>query len=291
MDFAIEIEHLTKVFKDFSLNHVSLKIPKGTVVGIIGENGAGKSTLIQSILGIVDSQYDKLTYFGKDFKQNEKNIKEDLAVIFDTTHYDLELTPRWIERILSHTFQNWNHELYQSYLQKFELPYDKKIKLFSRGMKMKLEFAIAFSHDAKILILDEATSGLDPIIRDEILNLIRAFTEDENHTVLISSHITSDLDKIADYIVYLYKGKCIFMQTYDEMNENYGIIHGTKDLLNTLSQDDIVAYIQEPYSISILVKNRQQIQSVFKDLEITRPTIEEIMLFYAKGVKEICQGL
>lgn len=138
-----------------------------------------------------------------------------------------------------------------------------KIKLFSRGMKMKLEFAIAFSHDAKILILDEATSGLDPIIRDEILNLIRAFTEDENHTVLISSHITSDLDKIADYIVYLYKGKCIFMQTYDEMNENYGIIHGTKDLLNTLSQDDIVAYIQEPYSISILVKNRQQIQSVF----------------------------
>ena len=238
MDFAIEIEHLTKVFKDF--------------------------------------------------KQNEKNIKEDLAVIFDTTHYDLELTPRWIERILSHTFQNWNHELYQSYLQKFELPYDKKIKLFSRGMKMKLEFAIAFSHDAKILILDEATSGLDPIIRDEILNLIRAFTEDENHTVLISSHITSDLDKIADYIVYLYKGKCIFMQTYDEMNENYGIIHGTKDLLNTLSQDDIVAYIQEPYSISILVKNRQQIQSVFQDLEITRPTIEEIMLFYAKGVKEIC---
>ena len=288
MDFAIEIEHLTKVFKDFSLNHVSLKIPKGTVVGIIGENGAGTSTLIQSILGIVDSQYDKLTYFGKDFKQNEKNIKEDLAVIFDTTHYDLELTPRWIERILSHTFQNWNHELYQSYLQKFELPYDKKIKLFSRGMKMKLEFAIAFSHDAKILILDEATSGLDPIIRDEILNLIRAFTEDENHTVLISSHITSDLDKIADYIVYLYKGKCIFMQTYDEMNENYGIIHGTKDLLNTLSQDDIVAYIQEPYSISILVKNRQQIQSVFQDLEITRPTIEEIMLFYAKGVKEIC---
>ena len=288
MDFAIEIEHLTKVFKDFSLNHVSLKIPKGTVVGIIGENGAGKSTLIQSILGIVDSQYDKLTYFGKDFKQNEKNIKEDLAVIFDTTHYDLELTPRWIERILSHTFQNWNHELYQSYLQKFELPYDKKIKLFSRGMKMKLEFAIAFSHDAKILILDEATSGLDPIIRDEILNLIRAFTEDENHTVLISSHITSDLEKIADYIVYLYKGKCIFMQTYDEMNENYGIIHGTKDLLNTLSQDDIVAYIQEPYSISILVKNRQQIQSVFQDLEITRPTIEEIMLFYAKGVKEIC---
>ena len=227
-------------------------------------------------------------YFGKDFKQNEKNIKEDLAVIFDTTHYDLELTPRWIERILSHTFQNWNHELYQSYLQKFELPYDKKIKLFSRGMKMKLEFAIAFSHDAKILILDEATSGLDPIIRDEILNLIRAFTEDENHTVLISSHITSDLDKIADYIVYLYKGKCIFMQTYDEMNENYGIIHGTKDLLNTLYQDDIVAYIQEPYSISILVKNRQQIQSVFQDLEITRPTIEEIMLFYAKGVKEIC---
>lgn len=285
MDFAIEIEHLTKVFKDFSLNHVSLKIPKGTVVGIIGENGAGKSTLIQSILGIVDSQYDKLTYFGKDFKQNEKNIKEDLAVIFDTTHYDLELTPRWIERILSHTFQNWNHELYQSYLQKFELPYDKKIKLFSRGMKMKLEFAIAFSHDAKILILDEATSGLDPIIRDEILNLIRAFTEDENHTVLISSHITSDLDKIADYIAYIHQGKLQFLKSYEEINENYGIINGGESLLKSLNTEDIIAYIKQPYSCSILINNRQDILNIFTDLDIKRPTVEELMLFYVKGVK------
>lgn len=153
---------------------------------------------------------------------------------------------------------------------------------------MKLEFAIAFSHDAKILILDEATSGLDPIIRDEILDFIRDFTMDENHTVIMSSHITSDLDKIADYIVYIHKGKCVFMQTYDEIKENFGIIHGTQKLLETLSQDDIVCYIQEPYSLLILIKNRQQIQSIFQDLEITRPTIEEMMLFYAKGVKKTC---
>lgn len=288
MDFAIEVKHLTKKYKDFSLDDISLGIPKGSVVGIVGENGAGKSTFINALLGIIESQYEGLTYFGMNFKENEKLIKEDLAVIFDTTHYDLELSPRWIERILSHTFQNWNHELYLDYLQKFELAYDKKLKYFSRGMKMKLEFAIAFSHDAKILILDEATSGLDPIIRDEILDFIRDFTMDENHTVIMSSHITSDLDKIADYIVYIHKGKCVFMQTYDEIKENFGIIHGTQKLLETLSQDDIVCYIQEPYSLLILIKNRQQIQSIFQDLEITRPTIEEMMLFYAKGVKKTC---
>lgn len=287
MDNAIEIKNLTKKYKDFILEDISINIPKGTIVGIVGENGAGKSTFINAILGIVQSQYQKLSYFGKDFHQYEKEIKEDLAVIFETSHYDVELTAQWIDRILSHTYRNWNHELYLKYLKQFDIPYHKKLKFFSRGMKMKLEFAIAFSHDAKLLILDEATSGLDPIIRDEILDLIRDFTEDENHTVIMSSHITSDLDKIADYIVYIHQGKCLFMQTYDDMKENYGIIHGNQNLLDTLSHDDIVSYITEPYSVSILIQNRQQIQEIFKDLEISRPTIEEIMLFYAKGVKKM----
>lgn len=288
MDNAIEIKNITKKYKDFILGDISINIPKGTIVGIVGENGAGKSTFINAILGIVQSQYQKLSYFGKDFHQYEKEIKEDLAVIFETSHYDVELTAQWIDRILSHTYRNWNHELYLKYLKQFDIPYHKKLKFFSRGMKMKLEFAIAFSHDAKLLILDEATSGLDPIIRDEILDLIRDFTEDENHTVIMSSHITSDLDKIADYIVYIHQGKCLFMQTYDDMKENYGIIHGNQNLLDTLSHDDIVSYITEPYSVSILIQNRQQIQEIFKDLEISRPTIEEIMLFYAKGVKKQC---
>lgn len=149
---------------------------------------------------------------------------------------------------------------------------------------MKLEFAIAFSHEAKLLILDEATSGLDPVVRDDILSIIREFTKQEDHTVLLSSHITSDLDKIADYIAYLHQGKLLFMKSYDELREKFGIIHAGQELLDTLDPDDIVAYIKEPYSYSVLVENRQAIQKTFPDLEIQRPKIEEIMIFYAKGV-------
>lgn len=150
---------------------------------------------------------------------------------------------------------------------------------------MKLEFAIAFSHGAKLLILDEATSGLDPIARDDILELIREFTEDEQHTVLMSSHITSDLDKIADYIAYIHQGQLQFIKSYDEINEDYGIINGGRDLLDTLNSKDIIAYLKQPYSYSILIKNRQSIQSVFADLKIKRPTVEDLMLFYVKGVQ------
>lgn len=176
-------------------------------------------------------------------------------------------------------------ETYYSYLKTFDLPLKKKLKTFSRGMKMKLEFAIAFSHHAKLMILDEATSGLDPIVRDEILDMIRMFTEEENHTVLMSSHITSDLYKIADYIAYIHDGKLTFMISHDNMNENYGVISGGKDILDTLNEDDIVSYIKEPYSYSILIQNRQELQKVFPDLEIRRPSVEEFMLFHVKGVK------
>ena len=285
MENAIEIKSLTKKYDDFTLKNISLNLPSGTILGLIGENGAGKSTLIQSILGIVKSDYQELKIFGLDFNTHEKEIKEDIAVIFDNTHYNLEFTPKFIGLILSKIYKNWDMEQYYHYLNRFELPLKKKLKSFSRGMKMKLEFAIAFSHDAKLLILDEATSGLDPIVRDEILSIIREFTEKEDHTVLMSSHITSDLDKISDYIAYIHKGELLFMQPYEQIHDEYGIIHAGRDVLDVLNEDDVIGYIKEPYSYSILVNHRQQIQEVFKDLEITRPTVEEMMLFYAKGVK------
>lgn len=283
MENAIEIKNLNKKYEDFYLNNITLNIPKGSIVGLIGENGAGKSTLICSLLGIIKSSYEGLKIFGMDFKTDEIQIKKDIAVIFDTTHYDDEFTPNFIGQILSKVYSNWNQATYLKYIHQFNLPMKKKIKKFSRGMKMKLEFAIAFSHDAKLLILDEATSGLDPIIRDEILSIIREYTEDENHTVLISSHITSDLDKISDYIAYIHEGNLLFMKPYEELREEYGIVHVGKELLDSLNQEDIIGYTKEEYSYTIFVRNRSSIQSVFKDLEITRPTVEEIMLFYAKG--------
>ena len=283
MENAIEIKNLSKSYEDFCLNNIILNIPKGSIVGLIGENGAGKSTLISSLLGIIKSSYEELKIFGMDFKTDEIQIKKDIAVIFDTTHYDDEFTPKFIGQILSKVYSNWDQATYLKYIHQFNLPMKKKIKKFSRGMKMKLEFAIAFSHDAKLLILDEATSGLDPIIRDEILSIIREYTEDENHTVLMSSHITSDLDKISDYIAYIHEGKLLFMKPYDELREEYGVLHVGKELLDSLNREYIIGYTKGAYSYTILVKNRLAIQSVFKDLEIMRPTVEEIMLFYAKG--------
>lgn len=286
MDYAIEIDHLTKHYPDFTLNDITLHIPSGSIVGVIGENGAGKSTLIRSMLGIINCDAQHLQYFGQNFRENEKEIKEQIAVIFDHTHFNQKFTPKFIGSLMSRTYRNWNMETYQNYLSHFHIPPTKRLEKFSRGMKMKLEFAIAFSHDARLLILDEATSGLDPIVRDDVLSMIRTFTEEEDHTVLMSSHITSDLDKIADYIAYIHEGRLVFMKSCEEIQEDHGVIRAGKDLLTALNSEDVIAYIKEPYSYSILISHRSSIQQTFPDLEIQRPSVEELMLFYAKGEKK-----
>lgn len=286
MDYAIEIDHLTKHYPDFTLNDITLHIPSGSIVGVIGENGAGKSTLIRSMLGIIHCDAQHLQYFGQSFRENEKEIKEQIAVIFDHTHFNQKFTPKFIGSLMSRTYRNWNMETYQNYLSHFHIPPTKRLEKFSRGMKMKLEFAIAFSHDARLLILDEATSGLDPIVRDDVLSMIRTFTEEEDHTVLMSSHITSDLDKIADYIAYIHEGRLVFMKSCEEIQEDHGVIHAGKDLLTALNSEDVITYIKEPYSYSILISHRSSIQQTFPDLEIQRPSVEELMLFYAKGEKK-----
>lgn len=282
---AIEIKGLHKTYRDFTLRDVSLSVPVGSVMGLIGENGAGKSTLIASMLNMAECDYKEMKIFGKDIREGEREIKEDIAVIFDNTHYNLDFTPAFIGKMLEKVYKKWDMDLYYEYLEKFHLPQKKKLKTFSRGMKMKLEFAIAFSHDAKLLVLDEATSGLDPVFRDEILEILRKYTEEEDHTILMSSHITSDLDKIADYIAYLHNGEMMFVKPYDDVHENYGIINCKKELFETLNPDDIVSYQKEAYSYKVMVKNRLEIQKVIKGLEIERASIEDVMVYYAKGAK------
>ena len=283
MENAIQIKNLSKEYKDFSLKNITLNIPEGTVMGLVGANGAGKSTLLQSLLGVITSDYDEVKILGKDMRGEERKIKEEIAVIFDASHYSLQYTPKFIGKFLSKIYQNWDMEKYNEYLTRFQLPADKKLKKFSKGMKMKLEFAIAFSHDPKVLILDEATSGLDPIFRDEILELIREFTVEENHTVLLSSHITSDLDKIADYIAFIHEGELQFVKTYDEIRDNYGILHCGQDFFDTLRDEDIVSFKKEAYEYKVLVKNKSEIRNVFPELEMEKASIEDIMLFYVKG--------
>ncbi len=332
---AIQIRNLSKSYKDFQLKNLSLDVPSGTVMGLIGANGAGKSTLINSILGLHNADYEKLSILGKDLRTEEKEIKEKIAVIFDVTHYNLEFTPAFIGKLLSKFYKNWDQNTYEYYLKKFDLPLGKKLKQFSKGMKMKLEFAAAFSHHPKLLILDEATSGLDPIFREEILDIIREYTEDEDHTVLLefaaafshhpkllildeatsgldpifreeildiireytededhtvllSSHITSDLDKIADYIAFIHEGKLLFVKTYDEIQENLGILHCGKDILDALNPDDIIAYRKEAYGYRIMIQNKQKLCRIFRDLKIENASIEDLMLFYVKGEKVTC---
>lgn len=291
MEHAIEIRHLSKEYKDFRLQDVSLNIPTGTVMGLIGANGAGKSTFINSILGLVNSDYEMLRIFGKDLRTQEKEIKEDIAVIFDVSHYNLEFTPAFIGKMLSRVYKNWDMTIYEQYLEEFHLPKRKKLKQYSKGMKMKLEFAIAFSHAPKLLILDEATSGLDPIFREEILDIIRKYTEDEDHTVLLSSHITSDLDKIADYIAFIHEGQLLFVKTYDEIQENFGIINCRKELFDSLNPEDILSYRRESYGYKVMIESKQELRKIFPDLEIENASIEDLMLFQVKGEHVPCQDL
>lgn len=285
MDYAIQVKNLTKSYKDFTLDNISLDLPCGTVMGLIGENGAGKSTFINSLLNIVNAQYDRGIILGYDLKTQEKLIKEDLAVIFSDSHYDLSFTPLFVGKMLSKIYKNWNEKKYLDYLKRFGLPEKKRLKKFSTGMRVKLEFAAALSHEPKLLILDEATSGLDPVIRDEILDILREFTEEEDHAVLISSHITSDLDKIADYIAYIHEGKLRSVKTYDELQNDYGILNCGQELFDSLNQEDIAAYKKEAYSYRVLIKNKLKFRKVFCDVSIENASIEDIMLFYIKGEK------
>ena len=285
IDYAIQVKNLTKTYKDFILDNISLDLPCGTVMGLIGENGAGKSTFINALLNITDSQYDQVTILGRDLRTQENLIKEDISVIFSDSHYDLSFTPLFVGKMLSGIYKNWDQSKFLDYLKRFNLPEKKRLKKFSTGMRVKLGFAAALSHDPKLLILDEATSGLDPVVRDEILDILREFTEAEDRAVLMSSHITSDLDKIADYIAYIHEGKLLFVRTYDDLQNNYGIINCGRELFDALSPDDIAAYKKEAYSCRVLVSNRQKLKSIFSDVRIENASIEDIMLFYIKGEK------
>lgn len=283
MELALEINHLTKKYQDFSIKDVSLQIPKGTIMGLIGENGAGKSTIINTILNITKKDAGEIKIFGKDVYVYESMIKEDIAVIFDECHYNPNFKVTTIGKIMAKIYKNWDQSVYLEYLEKFNLPKNKKIKDFSKGMKMKLSFAVAFSHHPKLLILDEATSGLDPVVRDEVLDILKDYIMHDENAVLISSHITSDLDKIADYISFIHDGELLFTKTYEDIQDNYGILRCGKKLFETLNPEDIIAYKKETFEYRVLIKNRQDFSRVYQDAIIEKADIEDIMLFYIRG--------
>lgn len=281
----LEIKNLSKTYGDFALKQVNLSLPRGVILGLIGENGAGKSTTIHCILNEIQKNSGQILIFGQDHLSHEREIKERLGVVFDENHFPDLFTPEEIDQVMSGIYSAWDPPVYQRYLEQFELPAQKRIQAFSKGMKVKLAFAVALSHHAELLILDEATSGLDPIIREDILDMLMDFVQDETHSVLVSSHITSDLEKIADYITFIHKGEILFTQEKDHLIDNYGILSCGFAAFDQLDPSEIISYRKEDYQYKVLVQNRNQLAKRDPNALIAPTTIEEIMLFHVKGEK------
>ena len=280
---ALEFRKVNKTYGDFSLSDLNFALPAGAICGLVGENGAGKTTLIRLLLGAARADSGEITLLGAKAGTPEfAAAKEDVGVVLDEGCFPDLITIPKLERVLADTYLRWDSDCFNGYVDRFNLPRNKLIKEFSRGMKMKLSIAAALSHQAKLLVLDEATAGLDPIVRDEVVELFREFTREEDHSVLISSHILSDLEKLCDYIVFLHNGQLLFCAEKDAMLEELGLFTGTAEQADSLLPEAVVGREASGYGgVRALVKRNL----VPPTLELERPTVEDVILFTVKGAK------
>ena len=287
MNSILEISELRKTYpnSNFSLKDISFSLPSGSIMGFVGENGAGKTTTIGCILNTLIKDSGSIKILGKEMNDDSVDIRDEIGVVYDTNVFPEHLTARQIASAMRHIFTNWDDALFKEHLQRFKLPENAKIKTFSRGMTMKLAVAVALSHRPKLLVLDEATSGLDPIIRDEILDVFLDFVQDENHSILLSSHITSDLEKVADYITFIHDGSIIFSETKDVLKYNYGVMRCKAAQFEEIDHEDILAYRKQDYQIDVLINDKKTAEKKYRDVVIDNATIEEIMLLLVRGEK------
>ena len=284
MNNILEIKGLVKNYGEFTLGPVDIEIPGGSILGLIGENGAGKTTTMNLILNIIKRDSGSIRIFGKDALEAENLVKEDIGVVFDECLFPQTLTSRDIGRILRSAYKNWDQELYDSYLKRFKLGDSKKLlKDYSRGMKVKLCLAAALAHHPRLLILDEATAGLDPVVRDEILEEFLGFISDEEHAIMMSSHIIEDLEKVADYIAYIHKGQIILGGNKDEILESYGRVLLPKEKLAQVDPADLVRVKTGSFGCEALVSNRRAFAEKYPDVMVEGAGLEDIMLYIGKG--------
>ena len=285
MHDSLEVKNLCKKYNEFELKNINLKLPKGMIMGLIGENGVGKTTTIKAILNLINTDNGEIKIFGLNIKENEKKIKEDIGVVLDDSFLSEYLNPTDINKIMKKIYQNWDEKLYFKYLEDFKLPKNKISKEFSSGMKMKLKIAVALSHHPKLLILDEPTSGLDPVARSEILDIFQDFIQNEENSIFVSSHITSDLEHIADYITFINEGKIVLSKTRDELLEMYGIVKCSKSEFEKIDKNDYVKFKVNRYEYDVLVEDKSKFKRKYDFKIIDKPTLDDIMLIYIKGEK------
>ena len=279
MKNAIDIKGVSKTYRDFTLDSLTLSLPEGSIMGLIGENGAGKSTTIKLIMNAILPDSGSIEVLGMDNKSPEfAETKEDIGVVLDEAYFPISLNCKNVNTIMRLTYKKWDSDKYFGYIKKFGLPEKKAFKDFSRGMKMKLAIAVALSHDPKLLVLDEATGGLDPIVRDEILDIFNDFTRDESHSILISSHIVSDLEKICDYIAFLHRGRLMFVEEKDMLYENYALVNMTKAQLSGMPKGSVLGSRENSYGAEVLMLR----SDIPAGMVPERITIEDIMLYMAR---------
>ena len=276
---AIEISGLCKSYEGFRLENFSLNLPKGSILGLAGENGAGKSTIIKLIMNAEERDAGSVKVLGTECTSPEFNdLKNDIGIVLDEANFPTVLTPKMICRVMESTYKNWNSTQYFDYVRRFALPEDKKFKDFSRGMKMKLAIAAALSHNAKLLVLDEATGGLDPLVRDEILDILNDFTRDEEHSILMSSHIVSDIEKICDYFAFIHQGRLLLFGEKDEILSEYAVTKVSEEELCDIAPQALHGVKHTPYGAEALVEKRLAPET----LRFEHTSLEDIIIFLAR---------
>lgn len=280
----IELKNVNKKYKDFQLDDININVKKGYITGFIGPNGAGKSTIIKLIMNLVKKDSGIINVFGADNTNHDKEIKSRIGFIYNDCYFYENLKIAKNEKIISTFYDDWDHDKFLSYLDRFNLNKNHKVANLSKGMKTKFAIAIALSHNADLLIMDEPTSNLDPIFRRELLDIMYEFIQDENKSIFLSTHITSDLDKIADYITFINKGKILFSESIDFINDNYKIIKGNKELLNQINRDYIIGINKTQYGFDALTTKPSKMIEQYQDsICIEKANLEDIMIYYRKG--------
>ena len=283
---AIEIRDLTVKYDGFTLDHINFDVAKGSIMGFIGQNGAGKTTTIKSLLNIIKRDEGSIKMLGLDNIKDEYAIKEQLSAVFDELPFDDQLNAKDLNFILRDVYREWDSNLYKGYLDRFGLPMKKKFGDFSKGMKMKLQIAAALSHNAKLLVMDEATTGLDPVVRNECLDIFLEYLQDESHSILMSSHITSDLEKVADSVTFINKGKILLTGYKDDVLETHGVIKCKKADYKEIEPADIVSARITDYGAEIMVSDKTMCRNKYSGLVLDNTTLEEIMLYYVNAEKK-----